>query len=154
MAREAKFLLSDNQDFAGLTGTGEVTDNVYDMETLDGSKANFTDDQGIGWANITFGTVPPQSTIVGTEGLVIELRTDAAAALTTLPEICGAISIIPSKIISGAQFSIPFRMDIMQKYFGGWLRAYSTAVTGTIYADIKISDHPKSENEGIQKVPS
>jgi len=154
MAREVKFLFSDNQDFANTTSTGEVSDKVYDMETLDGTVANFTDDQGIGYVNVTFGTVPAQATIVGTQGLMISVLTDSAAALATLPETCGAISILPSKIVAGAQFSIPFRMDILQKYLGVWVKAVSTSFVGTIYADIEISDHPVGENEGIQKMPS
>lgn len=149
------YVLSDNQDFANTTSTGEVTDNVMNLE-LDASAGNtiLTDDQGLGWMIVTLGTVPAQATIVGTEGLVIEVRTDAAAALTTLPEICGCISVIPSKIVAGAKFSVPFKMDVMQAFIGGWLRAKSTSFVGTIYADISFSDQPLGENAKIQKMPS
>ena len=143
--------LSDNQDFANLDSTGEVTDDVFNVEESSSSVALLTDDQGIGYMNVTFGTVPAQATIAGTEGLVIQVLTDSAAALTTLPEICGSISIIPSKIVAGAQFSVPFRMDVLQTYLGGWLKAFSTSVVGTIYADIDFSNTPVSPNESLQK---
>ena len=147
-------LLSDNQDFANTTSTGEVTDNVFDVEVDDAAVALIADDQGIGYMNITINAAPAQATIAATEGLVFEVRTDSAAALTTLPEICGAISVLPSKLVAGAKFSVPFRMDVLQKYLGGWVRDYSTDVVGTIYADIHFSDTPISPNETIQKVAS
>jgi len=150
--RDSKLLLSNNQDFANTTSTGEVTDDVLDVETLDGSIAALTDDQLVGYMNVTLGTVPAQATIVGTEGVIFEALTDSAAALTTLPEIIGAISVIPSKIVAGAKFSVPCRFDVLQKYVGGWVKAVSTSVVGTIYADIEFSDEPISENESIQKV--
>lgn len=146
--------LSDNQDFANTTSTGEVTDNVYDMEAASGSVALIADDQGIGYMNVTLNTVPAQATIAGTQGLIFEVLTDAAAALTTLPEICGAISVIPSKLVAGAKFSVPFKMDVLQKYVGGWVKAVNTAVVGTIYADIHFAATPISGNEGLQKVPA
>ena len=147
-------LLSDNQDFANTDSTGEVTDNVFNMEANSAAVALIADDQGIGYMNVTINVAPAQATIAGTQGLVFEVRTDSAAALTTLPEICGAISVIPSKIVAGAKFSVPFRMDVLQTFLGGWVRAYSTSVTGTIYADIHFSDTPISPNEALQKVPA
>lgn len=152
--RDSVLLLSDNQDFANTTSTGEVTDNVYDVETSNGSLAVLTDDQIVGFMNVTLITVPAQATIVGTEGLVIEARTAAAAALTSLYEVIGGISILPAKIVAGAKFSVPCRFDVLQKYVGGWVRAVNTAVVGTIYADIEFSDLPISENESLQKVVS
>lgn len=154
MAREAKYLLSDNQDFANTDSTGEVTDNVFDMETSDGTVATITDDQMMGWVNISFGTVPAQATIAGTEGLMVSILTDSAAALTTLPKTIGARSFLPGDIIAGRTYSIPIMCDKLEKYVGGWVKAISTSVVGTIYADIEISDHPVGLNEQIQKVPS
>uniref|UniRef100_A0A6M3JC36 Uncharacterized protein n=1 Tax=viral metagenome TaxID=1070528 RepID=A0A6M3JC36_9ZZZZ len=148
-------LLSDNQDFANTTSTGEVTDNVHNLElTKLAGVIPITDDQGMGYMNVTLNTVPAQATIAGTQGLIFEVRTDAAAALTTLPEICGAVSVIPTKLLAGAKFSVPFRMDVLQTFIGGWVRAYNTAVVGTIYADIHFSDTPISPNESIQKSPA
>ena len=147
-------LLSDNQDFANTTSTGEVTDNVHNVEANSSAVALIADDQGMGYMNVTLNTVPAQATIAGTEGLIFEVRTDAAAALTTLPEICGAVSVIPTKLLAGAKFSVPFRMDVLQTFIGGWVRAYNTAVVGTIYADIHFSDTPISPNESIQKTPA
>jgi len=147
-------VLSDNQDFASVNSTGVVTDNVHNVEANSAAVALIADDQGIGYMNVTLNTVPAQSTIVATQGVVFEVRTDSAAALTTLPEICGAISVIPSKIVAGAKFSVPFRMDVLQTFIGGWVRAYNTAVTGTIYADIHFADTPISPNESLQKVPA
>jgi len=147
-------LLSDNQDFANTDSTGEVTDNVFDMEATSGAVALITDDQGIGYMNVTINVAPAQATIAATEGIVFEVRTDSAAALTTLPEVCGAISVLPSKLVAGAKFSVPFRMDVLQKYLGGWVRDVSTDLVGTLYADIHFADTPISPNEALQKVPS
>ena len=147
-------VLSDNQDFASVNSTGVVTDNVHNVEANSAAVALIADDQGIGYMNVTLNTVPAQSTIVATQGVVFEVRTDSAAALTTLPEICGAISVIPSKIVAGAKFSVPFRMDVLQTFIGGWVRAYNTAVTGTIYADIHFADTPISPIESLQMVPA
>ena len=147
-------LLSDNQDFANTDSTGEVTDNVFNVETDDAAAALIADDQGIGYMNVTLNTVPAQASIAATEGLIFEVRTDSAAALTTLHEVCGAISVLPSKLVAGAKFSVPFRMDVLQTFLGGWVRDVSTDVVGTIYADIHFSDTPISNNETLQKVPA
>lgn len=149
--RDTPLELSDNQDFANTTSTGEVTDDVLNMETDSSANALLTDDQGIGYMNVTLGTVPAQATIAGTEGVVFEVLTDSAAALTTLPEICGSVSLLPSKIVAGLKFSVPFRMDVLQTFLGGWVKAKSTSVVGTIYADIEFSNTPVSPNEALQK---
>lgn len=149
--RDTPLLLSDNQDFTDLTSTGEVTDNVFNLEEKSSGSALLTDDQGIGYMNVTLLTVPAQATIAGTQGVVFSVLTDSAAALTTLPEICGSVSLIPSKIVAGLKFSVPFRMDIMQTYIGGWVKAFDTAVVGTIYADIEFSNTPVSANDALQK---
>jgi hypothetical protein len=118
------------------------------------ANALLTDDQITCYANVTVIIAPAQATIVATEGIAIQIRTAAAATLTSVYEVCGEISLIPSKIVTGAKFSVPVKMDILQKFVGAWVMAISTALTGTLYLDIELSDEPISENESVQKVVS
>lgn len=145
-----KFKFADSQTFSNLDSTGEKSTLVWDLETI-GSESQ-TDDQVMGGGIlITIISAPAQATIAGTEGLVIEVRTDAAEALTTLPEIVGCISVLPSKVLTGAQFYVPCHMDVCQLYLGVWLRDYSTDFVGDIVIDADWVDGPVTPNEGLQK---
>jgi hypothetical protein len=150
--RDEVLVLSNSQTYSGLDSTGAVTDNVKDMEVDSAANALLTDGQLGCFANVIIISAPAQATIVGTEGVEFQIRTAAAAALTSLYEICGAISLLPSKIVTGAKFAVPCRMDVLQKFIGGWVKAVSTSVVGDIIVDIELSSEPISENESLQKV--
>jgi hypothetical protein len=151
--RDNVLVLSNSQAFASIS-TGEVSTNVLNMETDSAANALLTDDQIGCFMNITVISAPAQATIVATEGICFQLRTAAAAALTSVYEICGSISVIPSLLVAGKKFSIPIKKDILQTFVGAWVMAISTALVGTLTLDIELSDQPISENESLQKVVS
>lgn len=144
--RDQGFVFSDSQTITNVTSTGEVSSNTWDLETNAP-----VDDQVVGFVNITI-----ISAVVSgmTEGLEFQVRTAAAEALTSVYEIVGAISVIPGKVVAGAQFSIPINFDVCQKQLGVWAKAISTSNTGAIVFDAEFSVNRVSPNGSLQKMPS
>ena len=146
------FQFSNSQTLSGLNSTGVVSTETWDLEEIHDS--TMTDDQVIGGVIVTILSCPAQATIVATEGVEFQVRTAAAEALASLYEIVGSISVLPSKIVAGAQFFIPIYCDVAQKELGLWYKAVSTSVTGNIVVDADYSDVPACKNESLQKVPT
>lgn len=150
--RDSKLLLSNAQDFASMDSTGEVTDNVLDLEQDGSSNVILTDDQVEGFMNVV---VTSTSGIGGgTEGIVVEVHNGDNSDLTTSAKVLASLDIPYASLVDGAAFSVPFRKSNCDRYLGGWVMAKSTSLTGTLYLDIEFSDEPISENESIQKVPA
>ena len=143
---------SNGQTLSNLNSTGEVSTNQWDLEEQNGTTR--ADDQITGGVMVTILSAPAQATIAGTEGLEIQVRTAAAGALTSLYEIVGAISVLPSKVVAGAQFWVPIYMDIAQTKLGCWFKAISTSFVGDIVVDADFLDAPVCKNEALQKIHS
>jgi len=139
------YKFSDSQTLSNLDSTGEISDNTWDME------ANaMVDDMIMGNVIVTIISAPAQATIAGTEGMQIEVRTDSNVNLTTTPEIIGAISVLPAKVIAGAQFTIPVFCPKMQKQMGVWYKDVSTDFVGDIVVDADFQYSPVVSSEDIQ----
>ena len=153
------FILCDAQDEANLTSTGVVSDNVLALElTKSGGDIPITDDYAVGYMNVVLTAV--SFTSGGTQGIVLSLLTDDAAALTTAKSSSAGFRAIASKevlledIVAGAKFSIPYLEPEVKSFLGAWLKAGSTTYTGTITFDVWLSNTPITGNETIQKVPA
>ena len=139
------YKFSNGQTLTNLDSTGEVSSNTWDME------ANaMVDDMIQGYVNVTILSAPAQATIAGTEGVVFEVRTAAAVELTSLYELMGSVSVLPAKIVAGAQITIPVFYPKMQKQMGVWFKALSTSVVGDIVVDADFHNGPAFNNESIQ----
>jgi hypothetical protein len=149
--RDSLLLLGDGQDFVNNDTTGEVTDNVLDLELLkSGGDTPLTDDQAIGYMNVEVTATSYSSG--GTEGICLEVHTGDNSDLTTGAKVIGHLDVPLASIVAGAKFSVPFRKDVADRYLGGWVLAKSTTYTGTFYLDLEFSNLPISENESLQKV--
>lgn len=152
-----KFIFCDNQDIATPTSTGEISDDIWDLE-----EDVSVDQQVEGWLNVVINSVP--SLADGDEGLRIDLITDDAAACTTARTAAGAgfiniggIDIRFIDLVAGASFAIPFRYDVCKKYLAVWIKALSTTFAGTINLDAYFSATPvapSSSKQGFQKKPT
>ena len=150
--RDNALLLMDAQDEVNLSSTGVISDYYCDMEVDSAAGALLTDDQVQGYMNVVITAI--DYTSGGTEGLVLEVRNGDNSNLSTSAEVIGVQDVPLAKVVAGAQFSVPFRRDVAEKYLGGWVRAKSTTYTGTVTFDAEFSDTPFSENESLQKVPA
>lgn len=153
------YQLANGQSRTNPTSTGTISTNVLDMEQDGSSNTIITDDQGVGYLNIVVTSY--SYTSGGTEGIILEIRTDDATSLATAKngsdagyEVIGAVEVRLQDIAAGMKISIPFIKGILQRYVGGWLRAVSTTLTGTIAVDMWIGNTPITANESLQKVPS
>ena len=145
-----EYKFSDNQDLSGLTSTGEVSTETWDLEEI--HSGSVVDDQVKGWIIVTI--MADTSFTGGTEGLMIEVRTAAAEALASGYEVVGARSVLPAKVVVGGQVAIPIYCDIAQKELGLWYKAINTTFTGTIYVDADFAIEKVVKNESIQRVRS
>jgi hypothetical protein len=139
------YKFSDGQTLSNLDSTGEISSNTWDLE------ANaMVDDMVMGNVIITIISAPAQATIAGTEGVFFEVRTAAAVALTSSYEVIGAISVLPAKLVAGAQFTVPVFTPKAQKQMGVWYRDVSTDVVGDIVVDADFQYSPVVTSEDIQ----
>lgn len=141
---------ANGQVLAGLDSTGVVSENQYDLEDI--NDITVADDQAIGGVMVTILSAPAQATIVGTEGMEIQVRTAAGGALTSLYEILGAISVLPARVVTGAQFFVPIYSDKCQAKLGCWFKAISTSFVGNISVDADFQKEPVCKNESLQRV--
>ncbi len=141
-----KFIFSNSQTLTDTDSTGEISDNIWDLE-----EDAVTDGQLMGWLNFHF-----ISAVVAnlTEGLVVELRSSDAAALATTPLYCGALQLGPTEVAAGAKFCFGFVRSSLKKYAGVWYRAVSTANIGAIVVESYFSEQPIGPILGLQKKPS
>lgn len=150
--RDSLLLLSNAQDFTNEDSTGEVTDNVLDLEQDSSSNTLITDDQVEGYMNVIVTST--SYTSGGTEGIVVEVHTGDNSDLTTSARVLASLDIALTDVAAGNKFSVPFRCDVAHRYLGGWVKAKSTTYTGTFYLDIEFANNPISPNDSLQKVTS
>jgi len=150
--RDNALLLMNGQDELNLDSTGVMSDYYCDMEVDSAAAALLTDDQLQGFMNVTITAI--DYTSGGTEGISLQVRNGDNADLATGAEVIGQQDVPLAKVVAGAQFAVPFRRDVGEKYLGGWVAAKSTTYTGTVTFDAEFSDQPCSENESLQKVPA
>lgn len=142
-----KFHFCDDQTSTNTDDTGEVSDNIWDIEE-DAS----VDQQLHGWLNVHIIS----ATISGlTEGLEIQLRTSDAAALGTTPLYLGVIRLGPTEVAAGKRYCIGINRAELKKYVGVWMVAVNTANTGNFHIEAWFSEHPYTGPDiAIQKKPS
>jgi hypothetical protein len=154
-----KFVFSDAQEYTNEDSTGTISTNIFDMEQDGSSNTILTDDQIEAYLNVVVTAY--SYTSGGTEGIVVELRTDDATDLATAKDgssagyiVIAAKEVPLEDLAAGLKISVPVRKDVLKRYVGAWLRAGSTTLTGTVTVDAYIDMAPISENESLQKVPS
>jgi hypothetical protein len=142
-----KFQFCDNQTFTDIDSTGEVSDNIWDIEE-DAS----VDQQIHGWLNVHVIS----AVISGlTQGVEIQLRSSDAAAMATSQQYLGVIRLEPAEFITGARYCIGVNRAKLKKYVGVWAIAINTQNTGAVLLEVWFSEHPYTGPDiSIQKKPS
>ena len=150
-----KFVFADGQTSTNTDSTGEIMTNYFDLEQY----AN-TDLMQCGVLNVLLTSVTVTSGL--TEGMIFGVRLDDATDLATSQDgsSAGFTEIAmrhacTEALVAGRVITIPFHFDNVPraKYLGGWVKAYSTQLTGNIVFDAWFSTYAES-NYGIQKKPS
>ncbi|KKM02876.1 hypothetical protein LCGC14_1780040 [marine sediment metagenome] len=144
------FEFADAQTSTNTTSTGEVSDDVWDLEnSASGTAIGQTDFMVEGWLNFVITALSITSGI--TEGFHIGMRTDDAASLATARtgsagyhEIGGIQILKTQHIIAGREWSIPVRFENCKQFVGFWIKAGSTALVGTITFDANFIQAPHS----------
>lgn len=141
------YQFSDAQDLTGLNSTGEVSDNVWDLET-----DVTTDQQVMGCVNVLFGA----SNAGATEGMYIELRTSDTENLASGHKIIASILLNDAELtaMSGKAVALMAHKSQMHKYLGLWYKAHTTSLAGTATpVDAWFSQFPVTDEINIQKKP-
>ncbi len=151
-----KWVFSNAQALGALDSTGEVSDDVFDLElTASGGAAIIEDDFIDCWVDILLTAVP--SSQAATEGLNIRVLANDNADMTTGTEVVlASIDVINGDIVSPAGKKFPIRVykQLTAKFLAVWYRAVSTTLTTGVVLDAWVHTAPVGENEDIQKVPS
>lgn len=145
-------VFSDAQVLGALDSTGEVSDNVFDMELTkeSGGETILTDDQLVGVVNIT---IPPNAD--QDQPLTINLLSNDNADMTTGTEvILGTVNVSAAEMVAGVVKNIEVLVSLTQKFVGLWFEAVSSTLTTGTIVDAHFSIAPLTENDKIQKVPS
>jgi hypothetical protein len=138
---------SNNQLLTNLNSTGEVSTETHDLEEVHSS--SLTDQQVTGGILVTI--MDDTSFTGGTEGLLIEVRTAPAEALSSGYHIVGARSVPAADVVAGKQIWIPIFCDVAEKELGLWYKAINTTFTGSIYVDADYQPEMVNANEDLQK---
>lgn len=142
-----KFQFCDDQTFTNTDSTGEVSDNIWDLEE------DVTVDQQIhGWLNVHIIS----ATISGlTQGLEIQLRTSSAAAMATSQKYLAVLRLNSAEVAAGKRYCVGVNRAALEKYVGLWALAINTANTGNFHLEAWFSEHPYTGPDiNIQKKPS
>lgn len=148
-----KFLFSNDQTLTSLSGTGEISTNIWDLEE------NVVADQQVkGCLMITILAATLTSGL--TEGLIVGLRTDDAVGLATAQNGTSAgfkdivmKHILKEEIVVGRTFAIPVMDAVSKKYLGAWFKAKTTALVGNIHVEVYFTEDPDDIQKKIQKKP-
>jgi len=147
------FQFSDAQALGGLTGTGVVSDNVFDMElSKSGGDTILTNDQLVGCLNINLSSNDDQ--VGGASGLWVYLRSCDNDDMTTTPVELGRAFISEAELKSGCVKNIEVTKSLTQKFVGLFYDPESETITTGNTVDAHFSIAPLTENDSIQKVPS
>jgi len=141
-----KFQFCDDQTFTNTSSTGEISDNIWDLE-----EGGVTDGQVIGYLNVHIIS----ATISGlTQGLEIQLRTSDSTDGST-PNYLGVIRLGPTEVAARKNYSIKINRAKLHKYIMLWALAVNTANTGNFHLEAWFSDTPITGPDiNIQKKPS
>jgi hypothetical protein len=150
--RDTPLKVMDGQSRTNPNSTGTISSNVLDLEQDSDSNVLLTDDQVEGWLNYIITDY--SYTSGGTEGMIFEVRNGDNSDLATGVEVIGSVQVPLADLAIGKKIPVPFKRDVAERYLGGWIRAASTTLTGTIECDADFSNLPISENESLQKVVS
>ncbi len=146
------FLFSDGQDLTGLTSTGVVSGNIWDIEQDNASAVIVTDGMLMGWLNLSFGA----SNAGAAEGLWIELRSSDNTNITATPKylVCILLTATELAAMEGKTVSIGFYKAELKRYIGVFYRPDTNSMAGTATpVDAWFSEHPIGEL-GVQKKPT
>ena len=146
------FQFCDAQALGALTSTGEVSDNVFDMElSKSGGDTIIEDDQLVGDLNIK---IPANAAQTAASGMNIYLRSCDVADMTTNSIDLGVVFISTAEMVSGCVKNIQIIKSLTQKFVGLFIDPVSeTLITGTTI-DAQFNIAPLTENDKLQKVPS
>ncbi len=150
--RDNVLLLSNAQARINPTSTGTVSTNVLDLEQDSAANTLITDDQVEGFMNVVLTAY--SFTSGGDEGITLEVRNADNSDLATGAEVIGSLDIPLADLAAGDKFAVPFKRQVAERYLGGWVRAKSTTLVGTVTVDAEFANNPISENESLQKVTS
>jgi len=144
---------SNAQALGGLDSTGEVSDNVFDMElSKSGGDTILTNDQLKAIVNLTF---PPNANQIVATGLYVDLLSNDNADMTTGDEvILGTVFVSMAELVAGCVKNIEVLATLTQKFVGLWYKAHSTTITTGNTVDAHFSIAPLTENGTLQKLPS
>ena len=144
---------SNAQALGAIDSTGEVSDNVFDMElSKSGGDTILTNDQLKAIVNLTF---PPNANQIVATGLYVDLLSNDNADMTTGDEvILGTVFVSMAELVAGCVKNIEVLATLTQKFVGLWYKAASTTITTGNTVDAHFSIAPLTENDAIQKVPS
>lgn len=132
---EDKFVFADGQDLSTLDSTGEVSDNIWDIE-----EDAHVDGQVIGYMNVL---ILATTNTGGDSGLIFEFRSSDSAAMATTPFYLGIIQILQSEIVAGRHFSIGVTKSQLKKYVSAWPRTVSESLDNATTVDIWFSVMPE-----------
>lgn len=147
-------VFSDAQTLGALDSTGEVSDNVFNMEEeSDGGAVIIEDDQLVGVLNIT---IPPLAgQVAGDEGMDIGILSNDNADMATGVELSlGSAHATQAELVAGCVKNIEVIIPLTQRFVGVWYKATSTTLTTGQLVDAHFSIAPLTENDKLQKVPS
>ncbi len=154
----------NGQAFAGEDSTGTISEKVFNLEEDSAANVILRDDEIVGVLNILItATDVVVGSDAGTEGMIIELRTDDANSLDTGKDnagagyrVLGAAEIPLNELVKGTRINIGIPGGIVAKEFlGTFTKAVSSTLTGSVSFDqwfTNLADG--TENESRQKVPA
>jgi hypothetical protein len=159
---EDKFVFSDAQTITNTTSTGEISDNIWDLEYNDADVLISTDQMIKGNVVVILTTVTITSGI--TEGLIVGVRVDDAVGLATARNGTTAgfrdiamAHVLKEELVNGLVINVPFFCDrtARSRYLGVWYKAASTALVGSIILDAVSHNESRSyQVAGLQKRPA
>ena len=149
------FEFSNAQALSTLDSTGVLSDNVWDLETVDGTiSMNQTDFMVYGWVNFIITATTSNVTGTGTNFRLTLVSSSTAALTGTLKYLGGTELLIP-EIITGYKGSFGVCRHKCEQYVGMWYKA-ATSLTGATAIDCWFSDSPITQpgDVGNQKRPN
>ena len=147
------FEFSNAQALGGLTSTGIVSDNVFDMElSKNGGDTILTNDQLVGCLNINLSSNDDQ--VGGASGLWVCLRSCDNDDMTTTPVELGRAFISEAELKSGCVKNIEVTKSLTQKFVGLFYDPESETITTGNTVDAHWSIAPLTKNGTLQKLAS
>ena len=123
------FRFSNGQDLTGVTSTGVVSDNYWDLERDDSGNVIVTDGQLVGWLNVCFGA----SNAGANDGFLVELRSSDNTNIAVSQDYLVVMELTDAELTAaaGKTYSVGFSKANLQRYVGAWYRAVNTSLAST-----------------------